>query len=74
MLWWLLVLALFYASARWTAVGTTLRALLFCFAVVGLLLLAQTGFIPVFLKALFEIPVLLVQGVFGIIVALLGGE
>ena len=74
MLWWLFILALLYASARWTAVGTAIRALLFCFAVVGLLLLAQTGFIAVFFKALFEIPVLLVQGVFAIIVALLGGK
>jgi len=74
MLWWLFVLALFYASARWTAVGTTIRALLFCLAVVGLLLLAQTGFIPVFLVSLFEIPLLFVQGVVGIISALFGGK
>ena len=74
MLWWLFVLALFYASARWTAAGKTISAVLFCFAVIGLLLVAQTGFISVFLKSLFEIPVLFVQGAVGIIVALLGGK
>lgn len=71
MLWWLFVLALFYASARWTAVGTAIRVILFAFGVVGLLLMAQTGFIPVFLVALLKIPIDLVAGIFGIVKALL---
>lgn len=71
MLWWLFVLALFYASAKWTAVGTAVRVLFFAFAVVGLLLMAQTGFIPVFLVALVKIPIDLVAGVFGIVKAVL---
>ena len=71
MLWWLFVLALFYASAKWTAVGTVIRALFFAFGVLGLLLMAQTGYIPVFLVALVKIPIDLVAGVFGIVKALL---
>lgn len=71
MLWWLFVLALFYASARWTAVGAAIRALFFAFGVLGLLLMAQTGYIPVFLIALVKIPIDLVAGVFGIVKALL---
>ena len=74
MLWWLFVLALFYAAARWTAIGTVIRALMFAFGVVGLLLLAQIGFISVFFKSLIEIPVMFVKGIFGIVFALLGGK
>ena len=71
MLWWLFVLALFYASARWTAVNVAIRVFFFAFGVVGLLVMLQTGFIPVFLKTIFEIPLLLLQGVFGLIKAVL---
>ena len=71
MLWWLFVLLLFYASARWTAVNVAIRVVLLAFAVVGLLLMLQTGFIPVFLQAILEIPVLFFQGIFGIIKAIL---
>lgn len=71
MLWWLFVLALFYASARWTAVSMVVRVFFFAFGVVGLLMMLQTGFIPVFLKAVFEIPLLFLHGVFGIIKAVL---
>lgn len=71
MLYWLFVLLLFYASAKWTAVGTIIRVFFFAFGVVGLMLMAQTGFIPVFLSALIEIPVGLVKAIFGLVKALL---
>jgi len=70
-LWWLFVLALFYASARWTAVSVAVRVFFFAFGVVGLLMMLQTGFIPVFLTTIVEIPLLFLQGVFGIIKAVL---
>ncbi len=71
MLWWLFVLALFYASARWTAVSVVVRFFFFAFGVIGLLMMLQTGFIPVYLRTIFEIPLLFLQGVFGIIKAVL---
>lgn len=71
MLWWLFVLALFYASARWTAVGKAVRAVLFCFAVVGLLMLIEVGFVPVLLQALIEIPINFVQAIVGLVAAIL---
>lgn len=71
MLWWLYVLALFHASARWTAVSLAVRVFFFACGVAGLLMTLQTGCVPAFLKAVIEIPLLFLAGVFGIIKAAL---
>ncbi len=70
MAWWIFVLLLFYASARWEAVGTAIRIIFGVIGAVGMLILLKIGFIPVFLTALIEIPINLLKGVFGILQAI----
>jgi hypothetical protein len=70
-LWWIFVLTLFYASARWTALGTAVGALIFIIGAVGLLIMAKVGFLSVFVRSIFEIPILLARGIFGIIKVIL---
>ncbi|MBT9455066.1 MAG: hypothetical protein IV097_00450 [Burkholderiaceae bacterium] len=71
MLWWIFVLTLFYASARWTGVNVAVRSFFFVVGIVGLLMMLQTGYIPVFLGTIVEIPMLLLKGVLGVIKAVL---
>lgn len=58
---------------RYKAVNVVIRVLLFVFSVLGLLVLLKVGFVATFLTTLFTIPVLFVQGVFGIFYHLLLG-
>lgn len=58
---------------QYKAVNVTVRVLLFVFSVLGLLVLLKVGFIATFLTTLFTIPVLFLQGVFGIFYHLLVG-
>lgn len=60
-----------WACYKSRAFDRTLRIIVFCFAVVGMLILFKVGFVGVFFTSLLEIPVGLFKGVFGIIYNLL---
>jgi hypothetical protein len=68
---WLIALLIICASARWPAAGLGVQACLFALCAVGLLALLQGGFVVGLLLTIFEVPLLALQGVFGIARAVL---
>ena len=73
---WLFVAITFLwlASERSPAFGIFFRLCIGVLGVIGLIILTKGGFVAVYLQALYEIPVNLALGVFGIIKHLLYGE
>jgi hypothetical protein len=45
--WWIFVLLLYYATERWVAVDAAIRLVMLSVSAVGLLVLSQTGLLPV---------------------------
>lgn len=58
---------------QYKTVNIAVRLTLFVVSVLGLLILLKVGFVSTFITTLFSIPVLLVQGVFGLFYHLLVG-
>ena len=74
-MWLLIVITLLWlASDRWPAFGFFFQLCIGVLGIIGLIILTKGGFVAVYLQAVFEIPVNLVVGVFGVIKHLLYGE
>ncbi len=73
MWFWVVVALLWLAGEQWPAFKVALRVTAGLAGFIGLLILTKVGFVAPFVETLFSIPISLLQGVFGIVRALLFG-